>query len=344
MHSVKTFRAEVIGHIQIGGENSDLFKLRFRTNELQDIVPGQFIMINTKPIKKNTELKKNQIINNFKARSYLKRPFGIYRAYYKDFNYDHLQKATIPGQLSAKSHTIFPDEFDVFYKVLKYGVGTNELKNVKEKEYIEITGPLGRRYDLKSIIKKGYKEIHVIGGGVGMAPLVFITQALKYFNLNVKAFIGIERYHLLQYKDNSYLGNPENARIFVDDLLDIGLKEDDIFVGIEKKEKKLDNTSGINLTENELISDTYRRYMKKCKNRDNIYAFACGPDPMMKAIYDITSEYNIPLEVLLEKRMACGIGVCLSCVCELKDKNGNEYYSRVCTDGPLYNSEEINWT
>ena len=54
------------------------------------------------------------------------------------------------------------------------------------------------------------------------------------------------------------------------------------------------------------------------------------------------AKYNIPLHVLLEKRMACGIGVCLSCVCRKKENN-NEKYVRVCTDGPLFNADDIVW-
>ncbi|MCP4664906.1 MAG: dihydroorotate dehydrogenase electron transfer subunit, partial [Deltaproteobacteria bacterium] len=68
----------------------------------------------------------------------------------------------------------------------------------------------------------------------------------------------------------------------------------------------------------------------------------CGPKPMLKALEKVTSESGVPMKVLLEKRMGCGIGVCMSCVCRTK-KNDEEGYSRVCMEGPLFDSKDIDW-
>jgi dihydroorotate dehydrogenase electron transfer subunit len=64
---------------------------------------------------------------------------------------------------------------------------------------------------------------------------------------------------------------------------------------------------------------------------------------MMKAVYAITRRSRIPLRVLMEKRMACGIGVCFSCVCRTRGAGGQESCSRVCMDGPIFNADEIVW-
>ena len=72
-------------------------------------------------------------------------------------------------------------------------------------------------------------------------------------------------------------------------------------------------------------------------------AFACGPMPMMNAVWRITKRYSIPLNVYFEERMACGIGVCLSCVCKTKNEIGGEQYSRVCMEGPIFDAANIVW-
>ncbi|MFH1576234.1 MAG: dihydroorotate dehydrogenase electron transfer subunit, partial [Candidatus Margulisiibacteriota bacterium] len=66
--------------------------------------------------------------------------------------------------------------------------------------------------------------------------------------------------------------------------------------------------------------------------------YACGPNPMLKAIADIAFQKKIPCQVSMEQCMACGIGTCLGCV--VKTRTG---YQKVCDDGPVFKSEEIVW-
>lgn len=71
--------------------------------------------------------------------------------------------------------------------------------------------------------------------------------------------------------------------------------------------------------------------------------FACGPIPMLKAVDKIAREKNVPCQVSLEERMACGIGACLGCAVKLRRENGAEYYGHVCKDGPVFDSRRIIW-
>jgi dihydroorotate dehydrogenase electron transfer subunit len=358
---VATIKAEVIDNIPVGEGNTNHYKLKFRAPNLHNIIPGQFIMIKTQPLPKENHPIEAPIMKlwselnlsncsdlRMKPLSYLKRPFGIHRAFYKNFGRDYLKKIYFPKTLSSISHTIFPDEFDIFYKVIKNGVGTTELAELKKNAQIEIMGPLGKRFNLRELPSLDLEEIHVIGGGVGMAPLVFMVQALRFFNFKVKAFIGIVRYDFLKHKDDyagSYHEDPENAYIYIDDLLDAGLSEDDIYISCDQDTKT--NESKIRNCQIGFISDYYEQYLNE-RNFGNeqvvkVRAITCGPTAMMKAIYQITDRFKIPLKVLMEKRMACGIGVCLSCVCHAKTENGEKQYLRVCKEGPLFDAEEIDW-
>ena len=70
--------------------------------------------------------------------------------------------------------------------------------------------------------------------------------------------------------------------------------------------------------------------------------FACGPRPMLREVCRIAAERNVPCEVSMEERMACGIGACLGCSVKLRGENG-EFYGRVCSDGPVFDGREIVW-
>ena len=70
--------------------------------------------------------------------------------------------------------------------------------------------------------------------------------------------------------------------------------------------------------------------------------YACGPRPMLRAVCKIAEERNVPCEVSIEERMACGIGACLGCSVKLRGESG-EFYGRVCSDGPVFDCREIVW-
>ena len=71
--------------------------------------------------------------------------------------------------------------------------------------------------------------------------------------------------------------------------------------------------------------------------------FACGPTPMLRAIKEYAVNNNIPCYVSLEEKMACGIGACLACVCQSKEKDhhSNVNNKRICKDGPVFLSTEV---
>ena len=71
--------------------------------------------------------------------------------------------------------------------------------------------------------------------------------------------------------------------------------------------------------------------------------YACGPMPMLRAIKGYAAEMDIPAYISLEERMACGVGVCLGCVCKTKevDHHSHVHNARICTDGPVFEAKEV---
>lgn len=348
--SVKFLSAVVNDNIPIGEENPNHFKLRFKTEHSFNIIPGQFIMTDTIPRDDDivqVPRKWNEVKSTFSIAptSYLKRPFGIHRAFYPFFGKSYLQKLSLPPSLATVVHTVFPNEFEIFYKVLPNGIGTKELSNVRKGDTLQIVGPLGRRLNMREIRDEGFEEVHVIGGGVGMAPLIFMVQALRYYSYPIIAFIGIEKLGMLKYRgeldgdglSSSFTGEPRDAIIYFDDLIEVGVDPKNIYISTTTSESS-DKIPKHNLHKG-LVSEQYDSYLRNTYTQKKIIAFTCGPMGMMKTLVPITTKYGIKLKVFMEKRMACGIGVCLSCVCE----TSRGKYARVCTEGPVFEANEILW-
>ena len=70
---------------------------------------------------------------------------------------------------------------------------------------------------------------------------------------------------------------------------------------------------------------------------------SCGPEPMMQAVSKIAHEHNVPCEVSLETPMACGIGICFTCVAKIDQGDGTWDYRRTCVEGPIFESQSIVW-
>lgn len=349
----------IIDNVRVGLEGSNLYKLTFKTQGSFDIMPGQFIMIDTlreqKDISKNYKPKVVSSIfnvipdihNDLKTKqiTYLKRPFGIYRTYYEYFDDDYLSRLNLDKKFANILFTVKPNKFEILYKVLDGGLGTNELTKIVKNDKVEILAPLGKAFNLRHVLKEDIDEIHIIGGGVGIAPLVHLVQALRYFNLKVKAFIGIENYSSIIYTDvyeKSFTGTKLNAKIYVDDLKKLGLSEtSDIFVSILDETDEKQEIDIKNVFKGSFITEPYSNYLKNC-TRLKVLTFTCGPLPMMHKVHELTTLYNVKSYVLMEKRMACGTGVCFSCVCKTK-VNNEDQYTRICIDGPIIESKIINW-
>ncbi|MBL0716868.1 MAG: hypothetical protein JJV89_02355 [Desulfosarcina sp.] len=361
--SIRHCVAEIISNSPVGdGKNPEHYILKFKATGLHRIVPGQFVMIDTLPVGKRRQADSNNYNNprfrsgyrsgdltnkGFKRKSFLKRPFGIHRCYYKYFKLNYLKHLSLPPDLAEISHTLFPHEFEILYKLIPGGTGTNELKEINKGERIKMLGPLGNPENPVSWRLNGIEEIHLVGGGVGMAPLVFFGQALKFYSYNIKAFLGIDKIETLMRTAplaRTFAAKTEHVFVYIDELSKIGLKSDEIFLSSEKRidKKLIMNKISANNLHHGFITEQYKAYLGKLKSHKKIMIITCGPKPMLTALKKVVDEFHIPMKVLLEKRMGCGIGVCMSCVCRTI-KNNREEYSRVCTNGPMFDSEEICW-
>ncbi|MGL5576737.1 MAG: dihydroorotate dehydrogenase electron transfer subunit [Sarcina sp.] len=179
------------------------------------------------------------------------------------------------------------------------GTGTNELKNMKEGQTLKLIGPLGNGFDTE----REYGKVALVGGGIGVAPMLELAKALKRKNENIKMdFYG-------GFRDDVYL-------------------TDEIETYVE--ETYLSTNSG----KHGIKGFVTEPLMDNIKNYDTV--LCCGPEVMMKRVVEICKENNVEVYVSMEKHMACGVGACLVCTC--KTKLGNK---RTCKDGPVFNGLDI---
>lgn len=193
--------------------------------------------------------------------------------------------------------------FEIIYKIS--GRGTALLAKMREGDYIDVLGPLGNHFR----VDKKVKNAAIIGGGVGVPPLIFLADLLdKQKGLKYSIFIGGKSANdLLCKKDIERLG------------ADRYFSTEDGSVGFEG-----------------LITDCFTKELNSGKKYDVIYA--CGPTPMLKAIQKIGKEENIQTELSMEEHMGCGLGACLSCAV-----NTTDGIKRVCKDGPVFNGNSLKW-
>ena len=206
-------------------------------------------------------------------------------------------------------HRISKDTITMLYEVA--GRGTAILSRKKAGDLADIIGTLGNGFKLSSS-----GTAILIAGGIGVAPLAALAEALVKRKNKVCVIIGAKKKsHVLCEAEFRAMG------------CQVLIATEDGSKGV--KGLVTDVLSG-------LLSD--RRY-----SVPRTYIYACGPNGMMKAIWAIAKEKDIPCQFSFESHMACGVGACLGCPIKVRSGLIDFEYKMVCKDGPVFNAEEIAW-
>jgi dihydroorotate dehydrogenase electron transfer subunit len=183
------------------------------------------------------------------------------------------------------------------------GKGTLCLSKRKKGEKIDCIGPLGNGFKLKNM-----QTAIVVAGGIGIAPLIFLAEKLA--KSKIISFLGAKT---------------KNEILCTKDFKSLGAK-----VNIATEDGSLGYKG--------MVSDLLKDKLSSIVHHISSIIYACGPKEMLKEIAFLSKEHKIPCQVSFEQFMGCGIGICNSCV--IRTKQG---YRRVCKDGPVFNTEEIDW-
>ncbi len=226
-----------------------------------------------------------------------------------DKNFDPLlpRAMSIHSIIRADNYRI---GFTILYKVV--GKGTRLLSEKRSGESLAVLGPLGTGFKL-SHIASGYEPI-IVGGGIGIAPLLFLAQELMERSYTPTVFLG---------------ANSQEELLALDEFESLGFTP---------KVSTEDGSKGVK----GMVTDLLGSYLEDSKGLQ-AEIFACGPAPMLEKAASLAKSYKLNSQLSLEQRMACGLGACLGCVVKIKNKNSGHSYQRVCTEGPVFNGEDIIW-
>ena len=175
------------------------------------------------------------------------------------------------------------------------GVGTDKMSKMEKGVQLDLLTGLGNGYDVS---KAGDKPL-LIGGGAGVPPMYKLCRQLAAEGKKCSVILGFGSKDEIFYEDEFKA------------------------LGADTYVTTVDGSYGI------------KGFVTDAMNMDYTYFYTCGPEPMLKAVYNksVTSG-----EFSFEERMGCGFGACMGCSC--KTKYGNK---RICKDGPVLVKEEIIW-
>lgn len=187
------------------------------------------------------------------------------------------------------------------------GRGTRLLAEARAGDRARLLGPLGKPL----VPAAGGVEHLLVMGGVGSAPFPLLAERLVAQGCRARAFIG---------------GRSQQNLLCVQDFAELGVPAT---VATE------DGTAG----HHGLVTEPLLAYLDAA---ESVALYSCGPTPMMHAVDRIARERGLPHQVSLEAPMACGIGVCLSCV--VRVRVGDDWaYQRICREGPVFDASTLIW-
>lgn len=190
----------------------------------------------------------------------------------------------------------------VVYRVTGEKTGTKEFSQMKAGDTVHIVGPLGNGFPLE---KAEGKKAFLMGGGIGVPPILELAKQLDCEKQIVVGYRDEQTFLKEQFEANGalYISTEDGS---------VGTKGNVMHA----------------IAENNLTADII---------------YACGPTPMLRAIKNYAEENGIECYISLEERMACGIGACLACTCKSKEKDHhtNVNNKRICKDGPVFLSTEV---
>jgi len=210
---------------------------------------------------------------NDQLQPFFRRPFSVYR---------------------AKKYV------EVFYEAI--GPGTNILANKQKGDALDVLGPLGAPFHMPP---RGTRQVVMIAGGIGIAPFLMLSDALKD-----------KGYELILLYGGRTKGHVYQMREFKENKCKIYIATDDGSVGVKGRVSKL--------------------FTKIKIEPRTTYIYTCGPNPMMASVQAFARKNKLRGEAACEEVMACALGACLGC--SIKTTGG---YKTVCCDGPVFNLNEV---
>jgi dihydroorotate dehydrogenase electron transfer subunit len=206
-------------------------------------------------------------------------------------------------------HDVRPDHGGtVEYVFAAHGPGTQWLAQRRARDVLDVIGPLGRPFPLP----RDPASCLLVGGGYGSAPLFALAGRLR------------ERGCAVDF----LLGAATGDRVF------------GALTARRTGRSATITTQDGSLGVRGIVTDLLGQVIQDART-DVIYA--CGPMAMLRQVTALARRYDIPVQVAVEEAMACGFGVCMTCVLPVIGSDGITRMLRSCTDGPVFRGDQVRW-
>lgn len=218
-------------------------------------------------------------------------------------------------------------ELDVIHRAI--GTGTRWLSRLGPGDPVSLIGPLGRPFEIPN-----RPVSWLVGGGVGLPPLIWLAEVLRGIGRPVVVFCGARSADLLPLTRVPGVSvSGETATPAFEEFARVGavtlVSTDDGTLGAAAR-----------------VPDIFAKYLDAhASEAASAAIYACGPEPMMRAVADIGIARSVPTQVCLERVMACGMGTCQSCAVRVRDESAADgwRYRLCCTDGPAFDARAVIW-
>ncbi len=221
-------------------------------------------------------------------------------------------------------------EVDVIYRVV--GTATRWMESLRPGDPVSLMGPLGNSFPVSD--RKPFAWL--VAGGVGLPPMLWLAAALQEANKNVVAFCGAQTRDLLALTldptaepDRSAKCSTSSAKEFTDCGASVVISTDDGSLGFRG-----------------YVGSAMAAYHQANPvSATELVVYTCGPEPMIRFMAEYCVARRIECYVCVERNMACGTGMCQSCVVPIRDPNdpAGWSYRLCCTDGPIFEARNLLW-
>lgn len=237
---------------------------------------------------------------------------------------------TLPMRRPLSIMRVEDDCIDILFKIV--GEGLRRLSRKRPGDSINVLGPIGQPFKAS----KERPNTLLIGGGVGIPPMVFVADYLRQQGDDWAplAILGSELPFPFENRssaiDTPWLDGDINATMPLLESWGIPCR--------------LATLAGFDGCFDGYVTDLADRWLSTltADELSKTAVFSCGPTPMLKAVAALAAKYDLPCQVSLEEFMACAVGGCAGCAVKINTPDG-EAMKRVCVDGPVFEASTVVW-
>ncbi len=312
MKSRGVYAAEVVSNDLICREH---FRMALRVKDFPPTRPGQFIQLQCTqedpPAPPHVVEWKEGRLPEIKSGE-ISRPWPLLRR---------------PFSLAGRRETDEGiGELLIIYRTI--GIGTHRLARIGAGQRLSIIGPLGNAFTLHEDKSRAL----VVGGGVGIPPMVYLAGALDAAGKQTTAFVGARSGDLLPL---TVTETPSTAGWPSACVAEFEQHRADAVVVTD------DGSLGFPGVVSRAVEDWLGRYGD---NPADIVTYCCGPEAMMQTVGETCAAHGVECQVAMERHMACGMGTCQSCIVKTRADNDRGWeYKLCCADGPVFDACDILW-